>query len=110
MRPVPTHRPVKITSLSQARLYLKLAYVTGNYSFLDPVIDYFAENTEGCPIAEYLSIARTYLKHGKIDKARTMIKEIEDFIFGGCKECGGGGDGGAEVHEGEHKGALSDST
>ena len=78
----------KVTSLSQARLYMKLATITKNPRYLDPVIEFFMNGDQECPIAEYLTIAKMYLQSGKpdkVDKAIQMLKEMEDFVCSDSK-------------------------
>jgi len=110
----------RVTSLSQAKFYLNVAKSTGDVRYVEAVIDFFMRSEPECPIAEYLSIVATYLRYGKVDKAREMINDVLDFIGGGCgkkdKYDGvepdtGGGDAGGEagVCRNKSEGALSDS-
>jgi uncharacterized protein YcsI (UPF0317 family) len=79
-------RVPRVESLSQAKFYLRAAMITMNPRYVDAVIDYFMRSETECPIAEYLSIVSTYIRHGKLNKARQMIREILDFLDGSCSK------------------------
>jgi len=70
----------KVTNLSQARLYLNLALTLKNHQYVDAVVDYFMRNSTECPIGEYLSIASIYLKYGRYDKAKLIIRDVLNTI------------------------------
>lgn len=80
------HKVNKVENLPQAKLYLNLAKSLAEPKYVEAVIDFFMQTQPECPIAEYLSIAATYLRYGKIDKAREMINDILEFLGGSCSK------------------------
>lgn len=79
-------RAPRVDTLPQAKFYLNVAKITGNAAYVDAVVDFFMRSDVECPIAEYLSIASTYLKYGKKDKAVEIIEDVLEFIGSGCKK------------------------
>jgi len=73
---------MRIMTESQAKFYLRMASINPRPQYIQALIDYFMRSNTDCPIAEYLSIALTYAKYGKIDRAREMVREIADFVCG----------------------------
>lgn len=89
-----------VTSLHQARFYLNMARITHDPRYVQPVIDFFMKGDYECPIAEYLSIAHTYLSHGNVQKAEEMIEAVLDFLSDGCGEKDKYNDGEGSVGDG----------
>jgi len=69
-----------IRTPEQARFYLRLAAANPRPEYIEALIDFYVNADVECPIAEYLSIALTYARHGKTDKAREMLREVADFV------------------------------
>ncbi|MCD6524259.1 MAG: hypothetical protein J7K48_04595 [Thermococcus sp.] len=102
---------MRANTLAQARFYLRMAAFDPKPEYIQAVIDYFMRNEPDCPIAEYLSIALTYARYGKREKAKEMVRDIVDFVCGGENNKYNGAktngevmpDAGARVHEDEHR-------
>jgi len=77
---------MRVETTTQAKFYLRMAQTLCKPQYIKAVIDFFMRNDTGCPIAEYLSIALTYMQYGKCDKAREMISDVLSFLDEGCGE------------------------
>lgn len=73
-------KPIRISTPAQARLYLRITSANPRPEYIQALIDYFMRVNTECPIAEYLSIALTYVRYGKIKEAREMIKDVAEFV------------------------------